>query len=310
MFRFIEVDKCHDDRQCASVVERADRSLNRRNENKSDEGKRDSPLRFMSIASHLPRAQRCRSPRRTCILQLSSIGINTFAMKFMNVTLEAVAMLQRNEHSKAAYLLRQGLKALRDEEIQRNQTTENSRRGSRTKFDGCIIAIPLTSSSPSTTKQSLRENVFSFFDRALSVGRADADADLVSSNDQERAVFAATILYNMGLCHHHKGIVMNGNPKHLERALHYYQMAYETINDDTPITDATALILLALANNMGHLFAHALDHTSMSLCHESFVCLISSISMDISVLNDSDRHFFSFSGRCLLTMQLNAAPAA
>jgi hypothetical protein len=232
-------------------------------------------------------------------------------MKFMNVTLEAVAMLQKNEHSKAACIFRQGLKALRDEEMQRNQTTENSRQGSRTTFNGFIVAIPLSSSSPSTsTKQSLRENVFSFFDRALSVGRADDDADLMNTSDQERAVLAATILYNMGLCHHHKGIVMNGNPKHLERALYYYQMAYETINDDTPISDATVLILLALANNMGHLFAHALDHTSMSLCHESFVCLISSMSMDMSVLNDADRHFFSFSGRCLLTMQLNAAPAA
>jgi hypothetical protein len=238
-----------------------------------------------------------------------SIGITSSTMKFMNVTLEAVAMLKRNEHSKAAYLLRQGLADLRDEEIQRHQTIEDALHGSRTEFDGCVIALPL-SSSVLSTKHSIRDNVFSFFDRALTVGRGNADTNLTSTSDQERAVFAATILYNMGLCHHHKGIVMNGKPRHLERALYYYQMAYETIKNDNPISDATALILLALVNNMGHLFAHALDHRSMILCHESFVGLFSSISMGMSVMNDSDSHFFRFSGRCLLTMQLNAAPAA
>lgn len=286
-------------------------TFGRANVNKSDDGKRDSSLRYISIASNFPKGTARSRPTLPPSKPLSSEGIAASAMKFMNITLEAVVMMQRNEHSKAASLLRQGLNALRDEEVHRNrETLRDTRCGSPNKLDGCyVIAVPL-SSATSPTKHSLRENVFSFFDRALAVAREGADADLTSTSDQVREVFAATSLYNMGLCHHHKGIVMNGNPRHLERALYYYQMAYETINDDSPVSDATALILLALANNMGHLFAHALDHTSMSLCHETFVCLVSSLSMEMAMMNDSDRHFFSFSGRCLLTMQLNSAPAA
>jgi hypothetical protein len=154
-------------------------------------------------------------------------------------------------------------------------------------------------------KQSLQDNVFSFFDRVIVVSLCSED-----SCDEAREIQAATMLYNMGLCHHHKGIAMNGNRKYLQRALSYYQMAYESIDENRPVTDLTVHVLLALANNMGHLFSLALDHTAMRLCHESFIFLVSLIPTESTIMNELDRRFFGFSTNCFLSMELNAAPAA
>jgi hypothetical protein len=218
------------------------------------------------------------------------------------LTLEAATLLRRNEHGKAAQLFRQCLGILRDDEITRRGLHTGPQ--ARSQNDSVLRSLSV-SDGDVQGKQSLQDNVFSFFDRVFLLSLVGEDM-----SDEGREIRAATMLYNMGLCHHHSGIVKNGNNRHFQRALFYYQMAYESIDEDRPVTEMTVHVLLALANNMGHLFALALDHTAMRLCHESFIFLVSLTSIDSTTMSESDRQFFCFSTNCFLSMELNASPAA
>lgn len=222
---------------------------------------------------------------------------------------EAVTYLQQNDHQKAAQRLRSCLRTMRDHEASKSNSCSSLTLRSKNKHcsshqEWSIKAVPIPEIEP-TDGVTGPDNVFSFFHRAiLMTGDDEGLIDAVTRKNT-----ATVLLYNMGLCHHHKGLVA-GKPKHLRQALYYYHMAYETIDDIQPIPELTSYLLLALANNMGHLYAHFFEFSEMRVCYEMFLYVSASISLDNNVIFGDDKQFFCFTMNCFLAMHINAAPAA
>ncbi|CAB9497588.1 expressed unknown protein [Seminavis robusta] len=160
------------------------------------------------------------------------------------------------------------------------------------------IKIPFDSSP------SLNVGAFSFFNRAI-VMPATSDVTM----DQFK--LGAILLYNAGFCCHLK-LMQTGLSRDLTRALGFYRHAFQLLTDTDAIlgiSDDDALLVLSLANNMGHLHSSLFDRTASRTCWDMMQNLFPA-SAEETILDDDDALFFYLATFLVPFDHLSASPAA
>jgi len=175
--------------------------------------------------------------------------------------------------------------------------------------DGCLpvctAPVPVTGKALAASP----DNIFPFFNRAFIIMEQDEDR---TSSNLSQSETTALLLYNMGLCFHHKGVTRGGSGC-LDRALEFYQLTFRTINEgqsEDEYSELSRFILLALATNMGHVYSHFFDTDEAYACREMLAELLASVSPDSPFMNEDEYLFFFLTMYVYDDFELVAAPAA
>lgn len=184
-----------------------------------------------------------------------------------------VSAMHRGDQSEAFKLFQNALIAVRarmqsqrDEVVSGKDASERSRDRLMTDADysadnskATTRTVPLPNASFGSTNA-----VFCLFNHALLV---EPDTE---KNGLERAL--ATILYNIGLCYHLRGL-QKGSSLDVQLGLEYYQKASRLLsNEDNNggfmFKDNRHLLILALLNNIGFVFECNMRFEDASICLE------------------------------------------
>ena len=113
-------------------------------------------------------------------------------------------------------------------------------------------------------------NAFTIFNKALHFEKFEP-ATLLSDKTRVASVF----LYNIGLAYHREGI-QTGTSHFLHRALEFYKMAFETLDQSESFdTDFITFVMLAVTNNIGHIKSHFFEIDEMQECRSLLHSLLS-----------------------------------
>jgi hypothetical protein len=115
-------------------------------------------------------------------------------------------------------------------------------------------------------------NFFTLFDHALSYDEAH-----LSSDPRDLSLVTSVYLYNIGLAFHREGYA-RGKSSLLLDALRFYRLAKECSYDSHCNSEDYQLILFAIHNNMGNIFAHFFDRVNARMCYKVMVELAPSMS--------------------------------
>ena len=134
----------------------------------------------------------------------------------------------------------------------------------------------------------------------------------IYNGESRERVVSAILLYNCGLSRHVQAIRL-GDSQDLIRALRMYEAAFRIIRDQPDANGSTALLVLALCNNLGHVNFQLfrLDdakHCVKCLREEMGLSDENPFGSELPLLEDEDYNFFSFN--LAIQVELTAAPAA
>jgi hypothetical protein len=115
-------------------------------------------------------------------------------------------------------------------------------------------------------------NFFTLFDHALSY-----DETQLSNDPNDLSLVSSVYLYNIGLAFHREGYA-RGKASLLHDALRFYRLAKECSYDSQCHSEDDHLILFAIHNNMGNIFAHFFDRDNARMCYKVMVELAPSMS--------------------------------
>lgn len=165
-----------------------------------------------------------------------------------------------------------------------------------------ITSITLREASPKASPH----NTFSVYQRSFAF-------DCTCGNVQDdKVLFNSVLLYNIGLAHHRLGVThIRDSTKNMQEALRYYKCALNMVRQNTLHTtagDQLFLIVLALLNNMGHVFCHFFREQDAKACRTHLDSLLES-SIPV-VLTDQDSDFFLLGKFFRSAGHCNAAAAA
>lgn len=182
-----------------------------------------------------------------------------------------------------------------EQQQQQQQAHEDSSSSSSAK----IVPIMLREASPMASPH----NTFALYENAFYL--ENMDNTLHSSNNQEEeedsnfVLINAALLYNIGLAHHRLGVTeIEDSTKNLRHALRYYKLAMSAIRQNTQHKAAHQsaqlfLIVLALFNNMGHIFSHFCRQEEATSCRQHLDVLLNSNSISTNIfLTNEDAEFF------------------
>jgi hypothetical protein len=129
---------------------------------------------------------------------------------------------------------------------------------------------------PDRKDSLLHDEVVSLYNRALCVSLSTTK-DTILTADVFQYILPSTILYNMGLIHHLRGL-KDGKPQELTTAFELYSVAYITLAHYLESTRNTSILLvlgsLALTNNIAHIHAQFRRFTEVHICcDELSLCL-------------------------------------
>jgi hypothetical protein len=233
-----------------------------------------------------------------------------------NLNNSAVVLLQMDRPSEAMGAWRQAASAL-----QETSGTSSIKNSSSLGSDPIYcqgnspLILPVMiyrtqTPTPYPRDDSLREYIY---DQALTISNS-------SQNDE---VISATILYNVALLHHLKGIDQ-GKCVYLNKALRLYQTALVILarcDDDSLSTSSIrhgiTLLWLALLNNSAQIHLHLFQPE----CLDESLCYIRFILNDASIINaasssrddneEGDYNYYSFFFlNTMICSGFNIAPAA
>ncbi|GKY91474.1 hypothetical protein MPSEU_000119700 [Mayamaea pseudoterrestris] len=137
--------------------------------------------------------------------------------------------------------------------------------------------------------ERVTNNAFSFYSSAFVF--AGSKAELATTSLNEIRV-AAVILYNLALCFHVHGISRAASESYFSKALQLYQTALGLLEEMASVSqtlvDKDSLLMLALYNNIGHIYS--CDHKTA----ETQACLdiIQSILAKNSTLEGSNDDWY------------------
>jgi hypothetical protein len=116
-------------------------------------------------------------------------------------------------------------------------------------------------------------NAYALYDQAIGISAAEPNItefeSRAFSSDADLARFSTIVLYNIGLCHHLKGLQNSTGTQDrtLKKALRFYRIALETLDSCVSCRRAIDNFLrLALVNNLGHIHSMALDNDATLQC--------------------------------------------
>lgn len=242
---------------------------------------------------------------------------------------EAIVLLQDNKHDEAIVKLSKIASKL--QQYAQDPTWEGfhlkpgsgygSQSGKDVLDEIVLMAVPVTrqlssnqSSGPpieaTTSNPATQYNVFAFFDQAFVT---------VFHNYQgtkgQRLVWSS-LLYNIGLCYHHRELQSGATPSQrgLKIALDYYKAALQVVEghyDDGKPEDIL-LLLLALFNNMGHIYSNFLSGIMETRhCANWIRTLLESNCCESFLRQGGDVGFFCLSALLMLAdIPFSYAPAA
>lgn len=206
---------------------------------------------------------------------------------------EAVSLIVKGEYANAISMLRSAL--------------ESSREGYNGVTEDSSVAIDLPTKIESILFEFVPPNIsggtgmFTVFNRALVVtGSAPANSHKTTGS----------ILYNIALCHHIRGMKL-GSSEELAKALQFYHMAFSVVSnacDERSLEDEDTILILALLNNSGHIHASFFNQNETHHCHELLQrCFESS---EGSSLMQDDSLFFYITSHIVKLEGFVSAPAA
>lgn len=159
------------------------------------------------------------------------------------------------------------------------------------------------------------DDVFSLFKRALHLENFE---NAVQCPSFYCRLMSAVLLYNTALATHLLGL-WTGNSALLSSALDYYSMSYTSLSHQSTLMREDSSILdlgfLALANNMGHLFAFFRNLPRADVCRRELGRLLSSLLMadqsrGTSNVSLDEFNTFYLNVCCVQEIDVLCAPAA
>ncbi|EEC48433.1 predicted protein [Phaeodactylum tricornutum CCAP 1055/1] len=194
----------------------------------------------------------------------------------------AVCLLQHEDYSNGLTFLRKGLREILC--IIRNQSQHKNDINTASE-----ISISLVTISESTRGDS--DNCFSLLNRGLTFTSTGTSPNSGNTHTKVTSV----LLYNSGLACHLQGL-KSGSSAHLKKAVQFYEMALSAIDSlGTGRDDFSALALLALANNKGHIKSCFFETEETRSCLELLSGTFSSISHPSAIMGESEYLVFFMS---------------
>ena len=152
------------------------------------------------------------------------------------------------------------------------------------------------------------ENFFSVFDHVFVLSTDLSENDLVASAEAENVV-SASLLYNIGLALHKKGLAA-GSSQDLQLALNMYRKAGSLVQfTDQERTGQTLLVFLAILNNMAHIYAEMMDIKQMGDCIDAIKMMLECDECH-ATLGESEYIFFVWSSFLIPEEHVWLSPAA
>lgn len=190
--------------------------------------------------------------------------------------------MAEGKNREAYYLLNQGLHALQQLIENRHTVVERWTVSTECKV---VIPVQLSSSQIDANLTYSPDNFFHLYEKAFVVTN-DAVDTMHPHALQDRV--AATIMYNVGLLCHRQAL-LRGNSTMLQRALFMYEMATSTVGrafkGKTQIDEMDGLFMMALTNNMGHIYSHLFQLEEAMSCRRALEELVTDAE-------EPERHFF------------------
>ena len=179
----------------------------------------------------------------------------------------------------------------KDEDTSKSSVTSNATRGSLlSSADICGASRSLMRCSYSATgiKQD-DDNQFRIFERVFAI-HLQHERSILTSVEIE-SLCSVTLLYNLGLCHQKKGLT-NNSSQDLQLAAGLYHKAISLLNSIPCGYAENILLILALFNNLGHIFAHNFDLAQARSCLSVMKDIVE--SEESCDLEEDEYQFFSW----------------
>jgi tetratricopeptide (TPR) repeat protein len=223
---------------------------------------------------------------------ISSLPFSSIAE--MNIA--AVALMQQTNHDKAISSFETSLSCLhsqfvggeRDMTLTRPQS-QNCSGAEAMGFESIISRVCINRSQDYSSKE---DNLFAFYTRAFVLS---ADADIIHGTAGE-VLLAPVLLYNMGLAYHCQGI-RNGTSRELKLALQLYEASLKVFENKRQHFSSLynqADLLLALINNMGHIFSYFYDLKGMDRCQRHIQTLLESTPEVFELFQEEEEDYTFF----------------
>lgn len=206
---------------------------------------------------------------------------------------EAVRILQNQNHKEAISQLRQVLAQLMALQngfrLEPTMTGHGSQAGAETIMDIALLHIPVGDDNPSIPEGGSPRMIYTagLDDDQLFQPFEMAFSTALMNYQGERGVnlTRSFVMYNLGLSYHRKAR-MTRCAASVEKALRWYQMSFHTIQEARGDGDQEDVILLVLAllNNMGHLWS---DHFDRS---KECIALMGSVIAENTWTLDAERY--------------------
>jgi hypothetical protein len=120
---------------------------------------------------------------------------------------------------------------------------------------------------------------------------------------------SSVLLYNAALGHHINA-VQSGSSRELASALQFYQYAFSLLTgSNNEVETEDVLLLLALINNMGHVYSNTFNLPAADHCMDMLHSFFTATEGD-SRLVESDSLFFYMNTFLVKMEQFSSAPAA
>ena len=187
---------------------------------------------------------------------------NSLSQRVIELNNEAIASSLKGLRQDAVITLQRALSMLLTvQDAQKSSSSSSSPRVRRR-----AEAMRVSNSVPLAHEQIARpfDDVFAFFNRAITISSPDDDDDLAGSWSlscpQNRSRLQATLLYNLGLICHTEAI-QTGSSLVFHNSLQFYGGAYQVLEAKSRVLGLSpdeSLILVAIFNNMGHIHSSCL----------------------------------------------------
>jgi hypothetical protein len=236
--------------------------------------------------------------------------------KVIELNNNAVCVLRQGRYKEATDLLRTAIAGIKIFFLEHNEEVDLSESSVNTKLD-----VPPSSSSASFNDDEMVDQTQSMLSVPLwteesfaqkhdkSLIFVYAQALVLAPIDHHRTVLIGVVLYNMALANHARAIEKEkAGP--LMVALKFYGMAVAIVRgqkNDVDVTASSYWLLLALYNNMAHIY---MSYSSSEKMHECLGSIEGLLAADkIEQVIDVDDYTF-FLTNAMLQLRVVAAPAA
>ncbi|CAB9503013.1 expressed unknown protein [Seminavis robusta] len=218
----------------------------------------------------------------------------------------AVDALRQGQLQKAHSILKSALQELKY--LQHNQAQPQEATSAASPL--LIESLALNGySNHKTMRSNTISGVFTFFNRALVFRLSAPLSPSSSSSCDETAKIALVVMYNMGLTFHIWSLLKGACSTSQATALDFYRNAMNLASMcQQSLQDSVAL--MAVCNNLGHIFAARVDHQGSSACLSMLHRFVQRLSSSTPSITEEDLCFFQTTAFVFPAYQECAAPAA